>query len=373
MSVLFALIFMLSAVMLVVGLIKPSLVIHWNMEKTRKNVLKVYASILLISFIGTGLTAEPKSSNKANVSNVDNKELKQEVDEDYQADRQAILDLLNQTFHSITRAESLQKDIINKMSNGNLSQAISSAQSCKYNKDITKLATKNYNDDFEDGKTEDAAEEYLSNLSESYLFFQGFCRDVEDYIDSQKPSDFAETQKSIQWHTNSKENAMSNAVALSLKYNLAYDDGAGHWRTKEIIEQEQNKLKVAQVAQSKSEPFINPKNYQNDPYGNTIARYMTAWQYKDYKKMAGMTQDSWRERESSPEGFMKNNYDLYTLTDAEILSIGYKGPAAKVAEIKISYISFGGKKENGLIRAMIIEEEYSIGVNPLSTLRIKEL
>lgn len=55
-AAIFVLIFMLSGVALVIGLIKPSLVLHSKISKTRTNVFKLYVSIIVLSFVALGFT-----------------------------------------------------------------------------------------------------------------------------------------------------------------------------------------------------------------------------------------------------------------------------------------------------------------------------
>lgn len=60
MSNLFGVILLLSAICLIVGLIKPSLVIRWgeSEKRNRKKVAITYVTLLVVSFVGLGATAE---------------------------------------------------------------------------------------------------------------------------------------------------------------------------------------------------------------------------------------------------------------------------------------------------------------------------
>ncbi len=60
-GIIFTLIFTFAVLALVIGLIKPFLVIPGRMLKTRVNVFKVYLSIIFISFIAVGFTAPQNS------------------------------------------------------------------------------------------------------------------------------------------------------------------------------------------------------------------------------------------------------------------------------------------------------------------------
>lgn len=55
-----SIVILISFIALILGLIKPSLVIRWKEQSTRKDVLKVYGSIVLIIIISLAVIVEPK-------------------------------------------------------------------------------------------------------------------------------------------------------------------------------------------------------------------------------------------------------------------------------------------------------------------------
>ena len=59
MDVLFALLFLMAFIGLVLGLVKPSISIRWGNKKNRKQVLKVYGIALIIFFAFFSITANP--------------------------------------------------------------------------------------------------------------------------------------------------------------------------------------------------------------------------------------------------------------------------------------------------------------------------
>ncbi len=72
MSSLLSMIAFFSFIALVLGLIKPSLVVRWGDEanRTRKKAFKTYLLVLIIAFVGAGITASPDSaSTKQTVEN----------------------------------------------------------------------------------------------------------------------------------------------------------------------------------------------------------------------------------------------------------------------------------------------------------------
>jgi hypothetical protein len=60
MNTLFVILFLLSCVVLIIGLFKPALVIKWGEKKNRKMVLLIYGSIVILFFILVGITLPPE-------------------------------------------------------------------------------------------------------------------------------------------------------------------------------------------------------------------------------------------------------------------------------------------------------------------------
>lgn len=78
MSSFFGLVFLLNLIAMIVGLIKPDLVIRWNIEKSRKSVLKFYGIPLLILFVLTGATSDNKENSAENKPNIEEKKVTSE-------------------------------------------------------------------------------------------------------------------------------------------------------------------------------------------------------------------------------------------------------------------------------------------------------
>lgn len=64
MDKIFALLVLFGVLALTIGLLKPSIVIRWKKEATRKDVLKAYISLIFISIIGIGIFAPPTPNNR---------------------------------------------------------------------------------------------------------------------------------------------------------------------------------------------------------------------------------------------------------------------------------------------------------------------
>jgi len=64
MDIVFAVLILYGVLALIIGLLKPSTVIRWKKEATRKDVLKAYISLIFISLIGIGIFAPPTLNKK---------------------------------------------------------------------------------------------------------------------------------------------------------------------------------------------------------------------------------------------------------------------------------------------------------------------
>ena len=63
-----ALLFLLFCVCLLIGLIKPSLVIRWGEKKTRGKVLLIYGSAVFLTLVLFGILIPPESETQVNVN-----------------------------------------------------------------------------------------------------------------------------------------------------------------------------------------------------------------------------------------------------------------------------------------------------------------
>lgn len=68
MNTLLVLLLLVSLIAMIIGLVKPGLVIRWGEKKTRPRVLMVYGGLFIVLFIALGMTGTPnseKTSSKA--------------------------------------------------------------------------------------------------------------------------------------------------------------------------------------------------------------------------------------------------------------------------------------------------------------------
>jgi hypothetical protein len=365
----FAFIFFGSIIGLIVGMFKPKAVVRWKEEASRKDVFKIYLSLVLVSLVAIGIFA-PKVENKNNGTKEEvsttAKEKQPTVDEDYEKDKQEVLKLLNMSYHDLFQVENdfsyFQKNI-----DSDIYTAISSAK--RNEPKVMKLTYKSYPDDFEDSKTEDIVEKYIETLHNSNLFLQMAYNNFLDYVDNKKPTLVVKIKENIQYYQASKMQTITQAFSIGEKYKLAYDEMTETWREKKFIEEDKKELQLEQSKLQKIQPFINISQYKENTPKYIIAGLITTWQYKDFKEMVKYTQQSWRDKQNSPVGDLKNIFELRTLQDATIKNIEKRTDDFYVATIEIKYTDILNKVITTKISPTIIKENGKFGFNPISALR----
>lgn len=246
--------------------------------------------------------------------------------------------------------------------------AISSAK--RNEPKVMELTYKSYPDDFEDDRTEETVEKYIEALHNSNLFLQMAYNNFLDYVDNKKPTLVVKIKENTQYYQASKMQAISQAVMIGEKYKLAYDEMTETWREKKFIEEDSKKLQAKQNNLKQTKPFIDMKDFDSNTPNYIIAGFITTWQYNDFGGMVQYTQKSWRDRENSPAGFLKNTFEYKTLLDAKIENLEKRTDDFYVATISIKYLnSFNNKEAIVKITPTIIKEDGKFGFNPISAIR----
>lgn len=365
----FAFVFFGSIIGLIVGMFKPKTVIRWKEEASRKDVLKIYLSLILVSLVAIGIFApkvENKNDIKEEISTITT-DKQPTVNEDFEKDKQEVLKLLNMSYHDLFQVE---KDFSYFQQNidSDIYTAISSAK--RNEPKVMELTYKSYPDDFEDDKTEETVEKYIEALHNSNLFLQMAYNNFLDYVDNKKPTLVVKIKENTQYYQASKMQAISQAVILGEKYKLAYDDMTETWREKKFIEEDSKKLQAKQNNLKQTKAFIDMKDFDPNTPNYIIAGFITTWQYNDFGGMVQYTQKSWRDRENSPAGFLKNTFEYKTLLDAKIENLEKRTDDFYVATISIKYLnSFNNKEAIVKITPTIIKEGGKFGFNPISAIR----
>ena len=202
-------VFVGSILALVIGMFKPKIVLWWKEAASRRDVFKIYLSLVFVSFIGMAVFAP-------------------EV-QDYKKDQQEVLKLLNMSYQDLFQAEK-EFEFFQKSIDSDIYDAIAKAKSNE--PVVMKLAYKVYQDDFTDEKTEEVVEKYVDILHNSNLFLQMIYNDFLDYVDNKKPTLVVKMKENIQNYQTLKMQAVAHAFTLGRKYQLAYDQKTETWKEK---------------------------------------------------------------------------------------------------------------------------------------------
>jgi len=370
MAYFFTFVFLVAVIALLLGIIKPKLVIKWKKEPTRLDVIKTYLSLAFISFVLAGIFI-PKDNLKTKNQQTLSKDIKQDnkkeisnEEKDFIKDKETMLKLLNMSYHDIKYAEKNFKTFQNYLENNDMYSAIQFAKKNQY-----KIFNRSYPDDFESDKNEDKADKYIETVDKSFTFLQIYYGKFLDYIDDPKPTKAVEVKEYLQTYQTYTTQAIAQAFEIASSFKINFDDYTETWREKKYIDEDRQKLKEAQLIQKKHKPFIKIKNLKKGTPKYVLGEFINAWQYKNYEKMVRFTQKSWRERQSSPKGDLFNTFNDKTLTYAKILKIQKNSSNLVRSIVKIKYLTWDKKEKTAIIHPNIIKEDGEYGVNPISAIR----
>ena len=128
-----------------------------------------------------------------------------------------------------------------------------------------------------------------------------------------------------------------------------------------------------------SYPMVNPDSYPEGSPERAFAEFLSSWQKKDWNRMVKFTQKTWRnERKGNPAEMLEAWYGLRDLLGAEIIKARRISDVTRDITATLHY-AIGSKVKTSTITARVIKETapYSPspkgewGVNPLSTLKEK--
>jgi len=292
----------------------------------------------------------------------------------YYEKQSTIVNVLSAIYSDMATVERRFKAFSTVLSSGDITGAIRNARRDEdwlrqftYKSYIPKVG-KSYKN-IDNKNTIKIVENLIKYSQTSNLRLQIYYDNFIEYVDNQKPSLLVKVQDSLDSYQSVKLLVVSNSFVLGEKYNLGYDDYLNHWRTKSEIEADKTKREDEQKEAKKNKSFIDSNKYRENSAEYALAKFITAWQYRDFKDMAKYTQTSWRERESSPHGDLANSYDFKYLTSAKLGESKCKRSLCNVS-ISIAYKnSFNDKIETHTIKPNVIKENGKWGVNPISALR----
>ncbi|MBA7490112.1 hypothetical protein ES702_00646 [subsurface metagenome] len=125
-----------------------------------------------------------------------------------------------------------------------------------------------------------------------------------------------------------------------------------------------------------SYPMVSASSYSADSPERAFVEFLISWREKDWSRMAQFTQKTWNSKEKNPAEFLDVWYELKDLLGAEIIK------KSTVSDVTVDitatvYYAVGSKIETKKITARVIREVAAYtpspkgewGVNPISTLR----
>ncbi|MDN5049775.1 NTF2-like N-terminal transpeptidase domain-containing protein [Aliarcobacter butzleri] len=110
--------------------------------------------------------------------------------------------------------------------------------------------------------------------------------------------------------------------------------------------------------------------YQKNDPKYIYARFLNAWEDKDYEKMVQFTTNDWKYKQKDPVQELKNIYSFKTIKSMKILDSKQNGTEAYklTAFVEYSYIEkMENKINNSILSAMLIKNiDGTYGIQPLS-------
>jgi len=230
----FMILVLLGMLALLIGLIKPSVVIRWNKQATRKDVLKIYPLLIFISFIAFGITSPPltpqqKQKQKLKIEEQKQIEVETKEKEQKQKNTQEYVNkILNIIFNDIARHEKHLQNFSKTLSSGNALKILKDSK--QYNYYARKWGQQNYPEANEWLAYDD---EDINNLIDTVknlaIFYQVYYDSIDEYIDNQQPSKLLKIEENLETINQYTTNITIKAMSLANKYNLQYDEKNHTW------------------------------------------------------------------------------------------------------------------------------------------------
>ncbi len=292
----------------------------------------------------------------------------------YDDKQSAVVGVLSGVWSDTNRVEKRFNNFLKTLESNDIVKAIRDAQNNKAK--IRELTYKSYTpsvgityEEIGDKKAIKSIEQLIKYSQNTNLYLQLYYSSFLEYVDNQKPSLLVKVKDNMDAYQYGKYLVISKSFEIGEKYDLAFDDYLEHWRTKEGIEADKTKRITEQKEAKKKKAFVSSKKYKKKSAQYALAKFITAWQYRDFKDMAKYTQTSWRERKSSPHGDLANTYDFKYLTSAKFGKSKCNKSLCNIS-VSITYENnFNDKIETHIIKPNVIKENGKWGVNPISALR----
>jgi hypothetical protein len=328
---------------------------------------------------GEGVNANHKKAVKAfkkaiKLGSKDAQSLLYKINLAYSDKQSVIINVLSGIWTDISREEKRFNNFLKVVGSNDIVEAIRGAQN---NKDkITGLTYKSYASsvgktykEIDDKETVKAIEDLVKYSQNTNLYLQLYYSSFLEYVDNQKPSLLVKVKDNMNVYESGKFLIITKSFEIGEKYDLDYDTYSEHWRTKENVEADKVKRNKEQEEAKKKKPFIDLSKYKEKSAQYVLAKFITAWQYRDFKDMVKYTQTSWSGIQSPPYVNLTNNFNSRYLTSAKLEKSKCDKSLCNIS-VSITYKnSFNDKIETYTIKPNVIEENGKWGVNPMSALQ----
>lgn len=348
---LFLILFLISLVGLIVGLIKPSLLSRFLKEKaTRKNSVIILGIATLIFFILFGITTEPtETTNKQSTS----------VNQQWEQNQNKVVK--NDTV-DILSYSTLQIVEINPVDN---KEILISGETDLPNGAVISVGFDVW------GR---AGSDLYIGVSEKQTVANGkFSATLS--IPQREEFKTGPYEISVLFTPRGQSDAIVKLVGENgenLTGNLV-QKSSFEFNTMEIIEKKDINLFITPPTYT----FQSPNEFSNGTPERVLAEYILAWKNQNWNEMVNFSQKTWKDKESDPTGLLEAWYDFKTLKGFEIKNVKKISDVTSDITFIVNYEAFTNQISKKQITARIIKEtapytpsvDGKWGVNPVSMLR----
>jgi len=342
---LFLLLFFISIISLVAGLIKPTIFSKFLKDRaTRKGVAKIFGIAAIVFFILFGMTTGKNTSPVENKSKVPAQQTKQEI---------------NKGPYSVLEISDVSVDNNKVTISGNTDLPTDSVLFVGF-----------------DVWGRKGSDLYIGVDKKTTVSNGKF----NVSLDIPQRDEFKKAPYEISvLFTPRGQN--QNVLALvgkngeKLEGNLVKNSGT--FKTMELVEKKDLNLTITPP----SYPFQQLSEFSQGSAEHTLAEYILAWKNQDWNKMVSLSQKTWVSNEPNPASTLKAWYDFKTLKGFEIKNTKTISDTTKDITFIVYYEAVTNQIDKKQITARVIKEtapytpsvQGQWGVNPTSTLREEDV
>lgn len=376
MASLFLLLLLLSLAGLVVGLIRPKLVIRWGSRRTRGRVLLTYGLAAVVFFILFGITAPPTQQPAIPPE----PEVAQEVEagtEEVAEEEVVPAEPKQEVVEPEPTPEAVPPEPeVEEVDKGHYSTLEVTDVSVSGDKVLIS------------GRTD------LPDGASVIVGFDVWGRSGSDlYIGVDEKTTVSKGEFTVTLSIPQRDEFKKGPYEVSVLFTprgqsenvieLVGKDGenlvgelvneAGSFKTMKLVEKRDLELSVTPPSYT----FQLPSEFPQGSAERTLAEYVLAWKNQDWNRMVTFAQKTWVSVEPDPAGLLEAWYDFKTLKGFEIKDVKKVSEVATDITFIVQYEAVTNQISKKQIVAKVIKEtapytpsqQGQWGVNPLSALR----